>query len=66
MRRAQSAVKRGDFAMLNREFEIASRLIGDNPEVRFWHAIGLLAVGKTEQGIAILREVAAGDRNGIP
>jgi uncharacterized Ntn-hydrolase superfamily protein len=63
MRRAQ--VDRGDFAMRNREFEIASRLIGDKPEVRFWHAIGLLAVGKTEQGIAILREVAAGDRNWI-
>jgi hypothetical protein len=37
--------------MLNHEFESASRLIGDNPEVRFWHAIGLLAVdrrGETE------------------
>ena len=65
MRRAQSAVERGDFAMLNREFETASRLIGNNPEMRFWHAIGLFAVGKTEQGIAILREVAAGDRNWI-
>jgi uncharacterized Ntn-hydrolase superfamily protein len=65
MRRAQSAVERGDFAMLNREFETASRLIGNNPEVRFWHAIGLFAVGKTEQGVAILREVAAGDRNWI-
>jgi len=65
MRRAQGAVERGDFAMLNREFETASRLIGDNPEVRFWHAIGLFAVGKTEQGIAMLREVAAVDRNWI-
>jgi len=26
-----AAVERGDFAMLNREFETASRLIGDNP-----------------------------------
>jgi uncharacterized Ntn-hydrolase superfamily protein len=65
MRRAQSAVERGDFATLNLEFETAARLIGDNPEVRFWHAIGLLAVGKTEQGIAKLREVAARDRNWI-
>jgi hypothetical protein len=65
MRRAQSAVERRDFAILNREFEAASRLIGNNPEMRFWHAIGLFAVGEIDQGIAILREVAADDRNWI-
>jgi len=65
MRRARSAVERRDFDTLNREFETASRLIGNNPEMRFWHAIGLLAAGKVEQGIAVLRELAAGDRNWI-
>jgi uncharacterized Ntn-hydrolase superfamily protein len=65
MRRGQSAQDRGDFEALDREFETASRLIGDNPEVRFWHAIALLAAGKIEQGIPILREVAARDRNWI-
>jgi hypothetical protein len=47
------------------EFEAASRLIGDNPEMRFWHAIALLASGKIDQGIALLREVAPGDPNWI-
>jgi len=63
--RAQEALKRGDRAAMNREFEIAIRLIGDNPEMRFWHAIGLLTIGDVEDGIAILHEIAARDRNWI-
>jgi uncharacterized Ntn-hydrolase superfamily protein len=64
-RRAQIALEQGDGAAMNREFEAASRLIGDNPEARFWHAIGLLGTGDTETGIAMLREIAAHDRNWI-
>jgi uncharacterized Ntn-hydrolase superfamily protein len=64
-RRARSALERGDSAAMNREFEAASRLIGDNPEMRFWHAIALLGSGDVDDGIAILREVAARDRNWI-
>jgi uncharacterized Ntn-hydrolase superfamily protein len=64
-RRAQSAIERGDSAAMKREFEIATQLIGDNPEMRFWHAIGMLGIGDVEDGIAILREVAAHDRNWI-
>jgi uncharacterized Ntn-hydrolase superfamily protein len=64
-RRAQSAVERGDSAAMKREFETAARLIGDNPETRFWHAISLLGTGDLDGGIALLREVAAHDRNWI-
>jgi len=65
MRRAQSAVERRDIDTLNREFETAARLIGDNPEMRFWHAIGLLTAGKIDDGVSILRELCARDRNWI-
>jgi len=65
MRTAQGAAERGDIETLNREFETASRLIGDNPEMRFWHAISLLAAGAIDHGMAILREVAARDPNWI-
>jgi uncharacterized Ntn-hydrolase superfamily protein len=64
-RRAQSALERGDNAAMKREFEVAAQLIGDNPEMRFWHAIGLLGIDEVEGGIAMLREVAAHDRNWI-
>jgi uncharacterized Ntn-hydrolase superfamily protein len=64
-RRAQSALERGDNAAMKREFEVAAQLIGDNPEMRFWHAIALLGIDEVEDGIAMLREVAAHDRNWI-
>jgi uncharacterized Ntn-hydrolase superfamily protein len=64
-RRAQIALEQGDSAAMNHEFESASRLIGQNPEARFWHAIGLLGTGDIEAGIAMLREIAARDRNWI-
>jgi uncharacterized Ntn-hydrolase superfamily protein len=64
-RRAQSALECGDSAAMKREFEVAAQLIGDNPEMRFWHAIGLLGIDEVEDGIAMLREVAAHDRNWI-
>jgi len=64
-RRAQKALERDDRAAMNREFETAARLIGDNPEMRFWHAIGLLGIGDIESGLAMLREVAAHDRSWI-
>src|SRR5215469_14279252 len=63
MRAALSATQRGDFDTHNREFEKASNLLRDNPEMRFWHGIGLLNSGKIEQGMTILGEVAARDRN---
>jgi len=65
MRFAQDAIGRRDFDTLTREFKVASRLIGNNPEMRFWHAIGLISLGKIDEGIAKLREVAAIDRNWI-
>ena len=63
--RADAAVKRNDLDTMEREYAAAERLIGENPEMRYWHAISLLRLGKTDDGIAILREVAARDRNWV-
>jgi len=64
-RHAQTAMERGDSTAMKHEFEIATRLIGDNAEMRFWYAIGLLGIGEIENGIAMLSELAATDRNWI-
>jgi uncharacterized Ntn-hydrolase superfamily protein len=64
-RRAQAAIERGDAAAMKREFEIATRLIGDNIEMRFWYAIGLLGIGEIENGIAMLRQIAINNSNWI-
>jgi uncharacterized Ntn-hydrolase superfamily protein len=59
------AAQRGDLEAAEREFAAAEQLIGDNPEMRYWHAIALLQLGKIDEGLAILREVGRRDRNWI-
>jgi uncharacterized Ntn-hydrolase superfamily protein len=65
MRLANEAAQRSDLETTEREFTAAERLIGDNPEMRYWHAISLLSLGKIDDGLAILREVGRRDRNWI-
>ena len=65
MRLANEAARRGDLDATEREFTAAERLIGDNPEMRYWHAISLFSLGKIDDGLAILREVGRRDRNWI-
>jgi uncharacterized Ntn-hydrolase superfamily protein len=65
MRLGDEAAQRGDLETTEREFTAAERLIGDNPEMRYWHAIALLGLGKVDDGLAILREVGRRDRNWI-
>ena len=65
MRLGNEAAQRGDLDATEREFAEAERLIGDNPEMRYWHAIALLGLGKIDDGLAILREVGRRDRNWI-
>ena len=65
MRLANEAAQRGDLETTEREFTDAERLIGDNPEMRYWHAMSLLSLGKIDDGLAILNEVGRRDRNWI-
>jgi uncharacterized Ntn-hydrolase superfamily protein len=64
-RRADVASEASDLDTMEREYAAAERLIGENPEMRYWHAVALLRHGKTDEGIAMLREVAARDRNWV-
>jgi uncharacterized Ntn-hydrolase superfamily protein len=65
MRLGNDAAARGDRDGTDREFEIAERFIGDNPEMRYWHAVALLGLGKIDDGLAMLTEVGRRDRNWI-
>jgi uncharacterized Ntn-hydrolase superfamily protein len=62
-RLAEAALERGERDAMEREFDAAEKYIGDNPEMRYWHAIALLRMGQTDAGLAILAEVAARDPN---
>jgi uncharacterized Ntn-hydrolase superfamily protein len=65
MRLGNEAAGRGDLDATEREFADAERLIGDNPEMRYWHAIALLQLGQIDDGLVMLREVGRRDRNWI-
>jgi uncharacterized Ntn-hydrolase superfamily protein len=65
MRLGNEAARRGELDAAEREFTDAERLIGDNPEMRYWHGIALLSLGKIDDGLAILREIGRRDRNWI-
>ena len=65
MRLGNEAAQRIDLETTEREFTAAERLIGDNPEMRYWHGIALLQLGKIDDGLAILKEVGRRDRKWI-
>jgi uncharacterized Ntn-hydrolase superfamily protein len=64
-RRADLALEKSDLDTMEREYAAAERLSGENPEMRYWHAVALLGLGKSDEGIAMLREVAARDCNWV-
>ena len=64
-RLANEAARRSDLETTEREYTAAERLIGDNPEMRYWHGVALLSLGKIDDGLAILREVGRRDCNWI-
>ena len=63
--RGDRAFAIGDVENGSREYERAAELVGQNPEMRFWHAIALFRARRVDAGLAKLREAAAGDRNWI-
>jgi uncharacterized Ntn-hydrolase superfamily protein len=63
LRLAQAALARGDASTMRTEFEQAALLYPENPEMRFWQAVGLMQSGETEEGLAALARIAAADAN---
>jgi uncharacterized Ntn-hydrolase superfamily protein len=63
LHRAQAALAHGDLTNMDTEFEHAGLLMGDNPEARFWQAVALMQIERIEEGLAILRKIAATDMN---
>jgi len=63
LRRAESALERGDSAAASTDFEQAARLSGDNPEMRFWQAIALMRSDRVDTGLSLLREIVMRDPN---
>ncbi len=59
---AEAAFAAKDIEAGNSEYRRAEALMGDNPEMLFWHAIALVNAGHIEDAMPLLREVFARDR----
>jgi uncharacterized Ntn-hydrolase superfamily protein len=59
---AEAAFARGDIEEGNREYQRAEQLGGENPEMRFWHAIALVNAERIEEAAPLFKEVFAKER----
>jgi uncharacterized Ntn-hydrolase superfamily protein len=59
---AETAFARREIEAGNREYRKAQALMGDNPEMRFWHAIALVNTERLEDALPLFSEVFAKDR----
>lgn len=63
--RADAAFAGGDLETGAREYREAEKFVPGNPEFAFWHAVGLMSLGKPDDAATVLRRVFAADRNWI-
>ena len=70
LHRAYDHMNNGDLAVEHqdvdgalREYGAAEKMFPDNLEMKFWHAVALVNVGRLEQSLPLFREVFAGDAN---
>ena len=61
--RADAAVERKDNDAALREYSAAERLVPDNIEMAYWHAVALVNMNRTDEALPIFRRVFAADPN---
>lgn len=72
LQRAYNHMNAGDLAVEKkdnegalREYSAAQRLVPDNAEMIYWHAVALVNMGRVEESLPLFRRVFAMDRNWI-
>jgi len=70
LQRAYNHMNAGDLAVEKkdnegalREYSAAERLVPDNAEMIYWHAIALVNMGRTDDALPLFRKVFAMDKN---
>lgn len=59
------AVERKDNEGALREYAAATKLVPDNAEMIYWHAVALVNMGRVDESLPLFRKVFAMDRNWI-
>lgn len=57
------AVEKGDEEGALREYGAAEKMFPDNLEMKYWHAVSLVNMGRLEEALPIFKAVFAGDAN---
>ena len=63
MNRGDLAVEHNDVATALREYGAAEKMLPENLEMKFWHAVALVNVGKVQESLSLFQAVFAEDRN---
>jgi uncharacterized Ntn-hydrolase superfamily protein len=70
LQRAYNHMNAGDLAVEHkdnegalREYSAAERLVPDNAEMIYWHAVALVNMGRVEESLPLFRKVFAMDKN---
>jgi uncharacterized Ntn-hydrolase superfamily protein len=59
------AVEKHDVDGALREYAAAEAMIPDNLEMKYWHAVSLVNVGRLEESLPLFRAVFKGDKNWV-
>jgi uncharacterized Ntn-hydrolase superfamily protein len=59
------AVERKDNEGALREYSAAEKLVPDNAEMIYWHAVALVNMGRVDESLRLFRKVFAMDRNWV-
>jgi uncharacterized Ntn-hydrolase superfamily protein len=57
------AVEHGDVDAALREYGAAEAMFPENLEMKFWHAVALVNVGRVKESLPLFKTIFAGDRN---
>jgi len=63
MNNGDLAVEKNDVEGALREYGAAEKMMPDNLEMKYWHAIALVNVGRLDESLPIFKEVFAADPN---
>ncbi len=57
------AIEKGDEQAALREYRMAENLLPERLEMKYWHAVSLVNIGKIEQALPMFREIFRKDEN---
>lgn len=57
------AVERNDMALAEKEYSLAERMMPENSEMKFWHAVTLINKNRTDEALRLFKEVFEKDEN---